>query len=824
MRHLSCFLCAFASVAVADPLPVATPVPENMLPTSAVRRLGTTRFRPGQQQTVLTFSPNGRWLASAGYDGQVHIWEIATGREVASFSFQYNQVSTIRFSPDNSMLAAGGYDSQIRVWNTSEWNEVTPPPPAQRNFDPPLFDWLPGSKTIVRLSRDGRLRIHEAVSGKELQSWQFPQLNVTSFACRPDGKIAVAQGNDFVLRAWDLTTGQELKHFEVSPNPNNVYRSNHRLHFSEDGKTLAATESERTLVTWNADTGKLIRRFEVPGYFQAMALSPNGRVMATSGGDSSVRLWGVASGRELRTFDTPRESSTALQFSPNGKMLVSAGAAVLRFWDLDNDRELFGDLGHRGTIQGLAFLNGSKQIVSMASDYSLRVWNPATGAEIDRLTSIQYYYGSAMVSSDGGRSVLFPASSTGIQRWTPSVGRVQSIGLTMQGGTVPMLSPDGQTAAAVWGTAYRIYDVVSGAEIRTFEAPEHQSNVHSLSADRRYFAAAHGYRDQFSAAQVTVFEISTGRKLRPLAPPQPQPIPAVRLAFSPDCRFVVVVYNSGETRVWELATGLSRVVIAAPERTANGRTTQATAALFTPDSRCLVLGFASGELVVCELDRREPFRVQAHRAPIAAVACASDGRLLVTGSSDTSILVFDLPDLRRRTPQFIPAIAAPSAADLESAWNLLGSTDEKDFGTAVASLIAWPSQTVAMLEEKLKPIRGPTEDEVRQWVSQLGDTRFATREKASKNLSLAGENARVIMTQALAAPPQHAEARRRLEVLLRRLDDGLIAPRLQPIRAVEVLERIGTDQARKVLEKLNAETTEVLIKHEIEHALKRLKS
>jgi WD40 repeat protein len=68
----------------------------------------------------VSFSPDGRFLASGGADGVVRMWDIESGREVRRMEHG-DWVQSVSFSPDGRFLASGGRDGVVRVWEVEEW-------------------------------------------------------------------------------------------------------------------------------------------------------------------------------------------------------------------------------------------------------------------------------------------------------------------------------------------------------------------------------------------------------------------------------------------------------------------------------------------------------------------------------------------------------------------------------------------------------------------------------------------------------------------------------------------------------------------------------
>src|SRR5262249_29967512 len=146
---------------------------------------------------------------------------------------------------------------------------------------------------------------------------------------------------------------------------------------------------------------------------------------------------------------------------------------------------------------------------------------------------------------------------------------------------------------------------------------------------------------------------------------------------------------------------------------------------------------------------------------------------------------------------------------------------------ALWSLAASPDQTVPYLAERLRPSAADVKAlaKVPQFLHDLDDGAFAVREKAKTELARLGAAAEPALREALAQSPS-AEVRKRLEELLaavaaqREYPSGEV---LRGLRAVEVLEQIGTREARQVLKTLAAGASEPSLTREAHVALDRLK-
>jgi hypothetical protein len=164
------------------------------------------------------------------------------------------------------------------------------------------------------------------------------------------------------------------------------------------------------------------------------------------------------------------------------------------------------------------------------------------------------------------------------------------------------------------------------------------------------------------------------------------------------------------------------------------------------------------------------------------------------------------------------------AADLESSWQDLASRDGTRAYQAVWILVGHGDRAVLFLRERLSPAEGEV-DRVRQLLADLDNDRFKTREAASRELERLGEAVEAVLRKTLAET-QSVEVRNRVEALLSRINSTSplagSAEELRTVRAIQVLEYIGTRESRTVLMSLARGMPGARTTRDAEAALERL--
>jgi hypothetical protein len=204
-------------------------------------------------------------------------------------------------------------------------------------------------------------------------------------------------------------------------------------------------------------------------------------------------------------------------------------------------------------------------------------------------------------------------------------------------------------------------------------------------------------------------------------------------------------------------------------------------------------------------------------AAIRALAYSPGGRFLASGSSDTTVLIWDMPLVEQAA-----AVATRESGPLATCWQTLAQDDAAQAFRAIRALTAAPAESVAWIKDRVQPARPIAGKHIEALIGQLDDSGFRARQKATAELIQIGERSVAAIDKTLAGSPT-LETRRRLEEIRKRVSSRILnGPSLQAYRAVEVLERIGTLPARQVLQGLAGGAVGAPVTMQAQEALVRL--
>ncbi len=816
---------------------------DDPLPRGARARLGNGGLHTDGKRWLVTLSPDGREIRLVRED-RVEIRDVGTGREVRRFPlpkaeirYGFSRDRWCAFSPDGRLFRDGDGEG-VTVYDAATGKLL-----AHEKKGFPLFQKAASAdgKVVVEgnalpymLQEATSVTARDVPTSKRLVEIPVPLGHGPRVALSADGKTLAfwcgpgilpnpkqVEASHREIKLFEVASGKELRRFDAAES------SVAEAAFSPDGKLLAVTESGPVVSVWEAATGRQVRRWAARrGTGPPLCFSPDGKVVLAGAPDGAVQMWEVATGRRRQTAEGQDWKIWEVRFLAGGEVLAyGSDGEQLHVWDVVSGRVHTPGGGHTSAVLAVAFPSDGKTLVSYSRG-SQCWWDLASGKLLRRVArppgEKSFVPDSLLCSPDGTILVRKPYSSGRLTVAEAASGEeLCALGLAIpdhrpltgafaaDGKTLALL---GRASPGMGQVVVRTWDPTTGRVRGTVRGWEADAHALALSADGMMLALASARQDTGPAPCVCLWEVAGGKEVLRFTPPKG----VVRIAFSPDGTLLAGGGWDGVVRVWDTATGAACCTLKADPGprgefhhllfSRDGRILAAMDREFQgKDSRIQVWELASGKL-------RGVFR---HPSDVPVMAFCPDSLTLATGGTDTTVLLWDVSG--RVGDRLSPR-------DLDGLWSDLGNEDAQAAHRALALLADAPADAVALIRRRLSPAEGrPPEDrQVEAWVTDLEAGAVETTDKAARALREAGPLARPALLAALAAKPS-AEKRIRLVELLGAMSRARFAPeRMRPTRALELLERLGTPEAGRLLKELAAGNPSAWLTVEARASLQRM--
>lgn len=302
-------------------------------------------------------------------------------------------IRSLAFTPDGNTLASAGYDKVVRIWSIATGL-------TDRVLRGQISDGREGEIHAMALSPDGsRLAVAGYMSSTcpgngcgdirlfDLNTGQLIGLAsghgniVLSLAFSADGRRFASASADGTTKVWDAAQRRASASF---PAPEGWAM---RVAFV-GGDHVATASSGGSVHVFGLREGSLVRTLATTGVNNAIAVSDDGRLIAAGGSDGGVRIWSWPSGETYRELagNGARIGSLAFGHGPSAKHLVSTPLSapyVSRLWDVTASTLLAGYPGHTNvTVAAVFSPDGSRVATAGLSDQAIHVWSPSDPASV----------------------------------------------------------------------------------------------------------------------------------------------------------------------------------------------------------------------------------------------------------------------------------------------------------------------------------------------------------------------------------------------------------------------------------------------------------
>jgi WD40 repeat protein len=521
----------------------------------------------------LAIAPDGKLLATFGYENSASLIDAATGKEVRKFKGHQKRLLSVAFSADGKTLATTGEDFTCRIWNVVDGTERRRMDTNQQ--EALLLALSPDGKRAAWWDEEPKIHVRDIATGKEETSFEageagfslYPRYSALSFA--PDSTLQAL----YYSHLYDWRAGKGWRTRDYQP----VSGTTACGRIAPDGKRA---------VLWDWDHGTALHLFDLDtGKEQAVAVGhlkpiydvaaqPGGKLILSNSTDSTIRLWDPATSREKRRWrseDTWHPSA----FTPDGKALVFGdyeGKSCLRIVELDTGKQLR-RLDTKRTRH--IALSGDGKVLLAAEFERIEVWDFVNGKRVRELEEVpetqlaplkpssrgpwlSYEVGSLNVSPDGRlavatfsrgveeSSVYLWDTTTGkrIPGWPREKGFKRPINFSSDGKLWAVVKPSkGEEKLVLW-------DLSRQEIVKQFPIPESGCGRVAFSRDGKLVALSEEYGDI-----VHVLDFGSTKEIARFRPHDA----LTSMAFSDDGSTLITGGEDTTILVWDLRSDSLRI-------------------------------------------------------------------------------------------------------------------------------------------------------------------------------------------------------------------------------------------------------------------------
>jgi WD40 repeat protein/serine/threonine protein kinase len=587
-------------------------------------------------------SSNGRWLAAAGRDALVRIYDFETSTLERTIETGQREVNGVSFSPDGTRLASTGDDGSLRVWDRSNGTEL-----LRIAAHPNLayqVHYTPDGTKLVTCGKDSVGRVWNAATGELIGSFTGHTGEIEAIAVSPDGLLVATASRDNSFRIWNLADQSQVQAFEDKWS-GNIFSS---VDFSADSKWVVAGDYNKQVWICTTQPGRYHGIGRHLDRVYSVAVSENGRYIASGDSAGTIFLWdleqaagSILSGRPdasnlrcARMWKAHDSRISSLAFEPFGNRLYSAGTdGDVHAWHITDAPGPDRFIRSLGTVESFAFLRDNRML-ALKQHVGVFGWR-AGSSPTDEPKLVQSCPGVVMSSNDAGTLVAIDNGRFEVELWQlPGglAGKWQMYESTT--GPKFCLSPDGKLLAVLVPGSDRsiqVYETGSRSLSREFQVPEGAARVEGFSPNGAQLAVTINN-------DLLLFDMHGN----PLVRINGVHSNVIALAYSRDGTVLATGGSDRLIKLWDPLTGKLLTTLF-------GHRGDITSLVFAPDGRSLFVADQEGTLKVWNVAAGEElFDLYHHEGEgLRQVQVSNDGRWLAcTTSQDNGVLLLDLGEER----------------------------------------------------------------------------------------------------------------------------------------------------------------------------------
>lgn len=528
--------------------------------------------------TSVAFNDDGTRILSAGVDGTLRLWDVATGRCVQICKGGKGEQMRAVAASSHLSVAVSASNKGLKLWDVASGRCLRP-----------FCEGL-GAVGSVSMSADGKhavsstadgMKLWETETGRCVHTFRGHDNPVNAVCLSNDGQFALTGSWDKTVKLWKVSLGANrrapLELCRISTTEELITvdeECNNAMdkalvditagRFVDAARNLRKARSqpgcERRQEAMNAWTelyrrlprGRFVGAWEAQslvghsGGISGVCLTPDAlKALSCGYGDSTVKMWDVASGECLWTSERygARLDAGSIVLTHDVQQVLVA-SWMIRVSDLATGRSLRSFAGDTHMVLSLSLSEDDRWALSGSSDQTLKLWHFPSGRCVRTFEGHDGSINSVSLTADGGRAVSGSSDET-VKIWNVAEGccsatlrghheSVTSVCFSLEGRHVLSTSRD---------KTLKLWDTADGRCMRTLEG--HQDDVTSgcFSPDGQH---------AFSASvdnTIKVWDLADGNCVRTL---EGHTDAVLSLGVNPDCRYLISAGRDATVRLWLL--------------------------------------------------------------------------------------------------------------------------------------------------------------------------------------------------------------------------------------------------------------------------------
>ena len=513
---------------------------------------------------------------------------------------------------------------------------------------------------------------------------------IFSIACSPkDDTVALTAGEENgigIIKLWDLRTGQQTENYKTMPGDRIL-----SARFNPDGTKVLFSGWLSKLNLWTVKTGAVVAFSGLQEPIACVAFSPDGDYAVSGSYNGNLRIWDMQTAAEVDSKDAQSAVVRSLTYLADGTICSGGSSGQISIWNFNrSQRKLILERtfsAHKGGINGLAFVDNGKSVVSCGDDRLLKIWNVADGKELghayghqsevaalgvfeqdnnkyavsacgttlriwdlDHITEPQTIdcgwhesaiSGLAMLSN--GKRVMTAGVDGSLMMWNVPFQKFQkTVPFDVYSGVVRSvkLSANGKLALACGDNEnkefkVRLLDVESGLQLREFTGLKAAIRTAIFSADEKSVLAIDV---DGCVMEWRIDDATSDAPSRVIRKDQPHPTTFITTVFSPDSRRAAISVTDCKLDVIDVQTGATVNTLVPDD------TVKVSGASFSADGERLLTSNMEGTLRLWEVgSSKKPKRISSPgNSPVFGLVLTADGKRAIAGGMDFVCRMWDL--------------------------------------------------------------------------------------------------------------------------------------------------------------------------------------